>query len=63
MGGGFAGLACARHLAKDKGVEVTLVDRLDYSQFLPLLYPVRRVPRDPPGRGSARNHGGRGERR
>jgi len=40
VGGGFAGLACAKHLAKDKAVEVTLIDRLNYSQFQPLLYQV-----------------------
>ena len=40
VGGGFAGLACAKHLAKDKTVQVTLIDRLNYSQFQPLLYQV-----------------------
>ncbi len=40
VGGGFAGLACAKHLAKDKSVEITLIDRLNYSQFQPLLYQV-----------------------
>ncbi len=40
VGGGFAGLACAKHLAKDKTVEITLIDRLNYSQFQPLLYQV-----------------------
>ena len=40
VGGGFAGLAAAKHLAKDKTVQVTLIDRLNYSQFQPLLYQV-----------------------
>jgi NADH:ubiquinone reductase (H+-translocating) len=41
VGGGFAGIACARELAKhaDK-VDVTLLDRNDYHQFQPLLYQV-----------------------
>ena len=39
LGGGLAGVACARELA-DEGVEVTLVDRNDYHQFQPLLYQV-----------------------
>ena len=40
VGGGFAGVACARHLASDKDVQVTLIDRNDYHQFQPLLYQV-----------------------
>jgi NADH dehydrogenase len=39
VGGGFAGIACARQLAKN-GVQVTLVDRHNYTQFQPLLYQV-----------------------
>ncbi|SDT23581.1 NAD(P)/FAD-dependent oxidoreductase [Jiangella sp. DSM 45060] len=39
LGGGLAGVACARRLAED-GVGVTLVDRNDYHQFQPLLYQV-----------------------
>jgi NADH dehydrogenase len=39
LGGGLAGVACARQLGDD-GVEVTLVDRNDYHQFQPLLYQV-----------------------
>jgi NADH dehydrogenase len=49
IGGGFAGIACARHLAADKDIAVTLVDRNDYHQFQPLLYQVATsmlVPRD-----------------
>jgi NADH dehydrogenase len=38
--GGFAGLACARALAKHDDIHVTLVDRNDYHQFQPLLYQV-----------------------
>jgi NADH:ubiquinone reductase (H+-translocating) len=39
LGGGLAGVACARQLGDD-GVEVALVDRNDYHQFQPLLYQV-----------------------
>ncbi len=39
VGGGFAGVACARRLAKH-GVAVSLIDRHDYNQFQPLLYQV-----------------------
>lgn len=38
-GGGMAGAACAAELAKN-GIEVTLIDRHDYTQFQPLLYQV-----------------------
>jgi len=40
VGGGFAGLACARQLAKSDDVRVTLIDRNNYHQFMPLLYQV-----------------------
>ena len=40
VGGGFAGVACARALAKRDDVHITLVDRNDYHQFQPLLYQV-----------------------
>jgi NADH dehydrogenase len=40
VGGGFAGVGCARRLAKDPDVRVTLVDRNNYHQFQPLLYQV-----------------------
>jgi NADH dehydrogenase len=40
VGGGFAGLGCARRLARDKRVRVTLLDRNNYHQFQPLLYQV-----------------------
>jgi len=40
VGAGFAGLGCARALAKHKGVDVTLIDRNNYHQFQPLLYQV-----------------------
>ena len=38
VGGGFAGLACARRLAKSDDVRVTLIDKNNFHQFLPLLY-------------------------
>jgi NADH dehydrogenase len=39
IGGGFAGIACAKRLSK-QGVHVVLVDKHDYTQFQPLLYQV-----------------------
>jgi NADH dehydrogenase len=39
VGGGFAGVGCARELAKHN-VAVTLLDRHNYHQFQPLLYQV-----------------------
>jgi NADH:ubiquinone reductase (H+-translocating) len=38
VGGGFAGLACARKLAKCDNVRITLIDKNNYNQFQPLLY-------------------------
>jgi NADH:ubiquinone reductase (H+-translocating) len=40
VGGGFAGLGCARKLAGEDGVRVTLIDQRNYHQFQPLLYQV-----------------------
>jgi NADH dehydrogenase len=40
LGAGMAGLACARRLADQEHVRVTLVDRHNYHQFQPLLYQV-----------------------
>lgn len=40
VGGGFAGLECARTLAGDDRFEVTLVDRTNHHLFQPLLYQV-----------------------
>ena len=40
VGGGFAGLACARKLAKSNAVRVTVIDKNNYHQFQPLLYQV-----------------------
>ena len=40
VGGGFAGVACAKRLAGARDVAVTLVDKNDYHQFQPLLYQV-----------------------
>src|SRR6478609_5948039 len=37
VGGGFAGVGCARELAR-KHIDVTLIDQNDYHQFQPLLY-------------------------
>ncbi|HEY6762493.1 MAG TPA: NAD(P)/FAD-dependent oxidoreductase [Baekduia sp.] len=40
VGGGFAGVGCARRLAGRDDVRVTLSDRNNYHQFQPLLYQV-----------------------
>jgi NADH:ubiquinone reductase (H+-translocating) len=40
VGGGFAGLGCARSLAGRDDVRVTLLDANNYHQFQPLLYQV-----------------------
>jgi len=40
IGGGFAGLECARNLAGDSRFSVTLVDRTNHHLFQPLLYQV-----------------------
>lgn len=40
IGGGFAGLECARGLADDPRYEVTLIDRTNHHLFQPLLYQV-----------------------
>jgi NADH:ubiquinone reductase (H+-translocating) len=40
VGGGMAGLGCARRLARHDDVRVTLIDRHNYHQFQPLLYQV-----------------------
>src|SRR4051812_1463885 len=49
VGAGFAGIACAKHLAHAGGIQVTLIDRNRYHQFQPLLYQVATAeltPRD-----------------
>ncbi len=40
IGGGFAGLACAKKMANKPGLDVTLVDRENHHLFQPLLYQV-----------------------
>lgn len=40
VGGGFAGLNCARELVSIPDVHVTLIDKNNYQQFQPLLYQV-----------------------
>jgi NADH dehydrogenase len=40
VGGGFAGLSAARGLARERGVEITLLDRRNHHLFQPLLYQV-----------------------
>jgi NADH:quinone reductase (non-electrogenic) len=40
VGAGFAGVGCAKELAKHDDVRATLIDAHDYHQFTPLLYQV-----------------------
>jgi NADH dehydrogenase len=40
VGGGFAGLNCARKLAAHPDIRITLLDRNNFQQFQPLLYQV-----------------------
>lgn len=40
VGGGFAGLNCARKLIKNPNIHVTLIDKNNYHEFTPLLYQV-----------------------
>jgi NADH dehydrogenase len=40
VGGGFAGLSCARKLGESSEIHVTLIDKNNYQQFQPLLYQV-----------------------
>jgi NADH dehydrogenase len=40
VGGGFAGVNCARKIAANPNVRVTLLDKDNYQQFQPLLYQV-----------------------
>lgn len=40
VGGGFAGVGCARRLASKPDLHVTLIDKNNYQQFQPLLYQV-----------------------
>ena len=40
VGAGFAGIGCAKELAKHDDVHVTVIDKHNYQQFMPLLYQV-----------------------
>jgi NADH dehydrogenase FAD-containing subunit len=40
VGGGFAGLNCAKRLATNSRLRITLLDKNNYQQFQPLLYQV-----------------------
>jgi NADH:ubiquinone reductase (H+-translocating) len=40
VGAGFAGLNCAKTLASNPDLQITLIDRNNYQQFKPLLYQV-----------------------
>ena len=37
VGAGFAGLNCAKRLASDSSLRITLIDKNNYQQFQPLL--------------------------
>lgn len=61
VGGGFAGLQCARKLAANPHIRITLLDRNNYAQFQPLLYQVATAVLAPSNvafslRGMLRNH-------
>src|SRR5271169_3159711 len=40
VGGGFAGIGCARELAQHPELRITLIDKNNYHQFQPMLYQV-----------------------
>ncbi len=40
IGGGFAGLKLARTLSNKQGIEVLMIDKVNYHQFQPLFYQV-----------------------
>ncbi len=40
IGGGFAGMSCAKKLATEPTIHVTLIDKNNYHEFKPLLYQV-----------------------
>lgn len=40
IGGGFAGLNFAKTISKNSNFEITLVDKVNYNFFPPLLYQV-----------------------
>ncbi|MBE7178173.1 MAG: NAD(P)/FAD-dependent oxidoreductase [Mucilaginibacter polytrichastri] len=40
IGGGFAGLQCARRLNNVEGIDVLLIDKMSFHQFQPLFYQV-----------------------
>jgi NADH dehydrogenase len=40
VGGGFAGMSCAKKLVANRSIHVTLIDKNNYNKFTPLLYQV-----------------------
>ena len=40
VGGGFGGLNCAKRLASDSKLRITLIDKNNYQQFQPLFYQI-----------------------
>lgn len=47
LGAGFAGLELAKTLAKEKSIQVVLIDKNNYHQFQPLLYQVATAGLEP----------------
>ncbi|MCU0512007.1 MAG: FAD-dependent oxidoreductase, partial [Anaerolineae bacterium] len=47
IGAGFAGLFAAQELARDKNLDITLIDRNNFHTFTPLLYQVATCALDP----------------
>ena len=61
VGGGFAGLNCARKLAANPHIRIKLLDKNNYQQFQPLLYQVATAVLGPGNiafnlRGTLRSH-------
>lgn len=47
VGAGFGGLALARELSKNTGIQVVIIDKNNYHQFQPLLYQVAMAGLEP----------------
>ncbi len=56
IGGGFAGLNCIRELAKNKNVEIILIDKHNCYVFQPLLYQVAVATLEPKDIAVAHRH-------
>lgn len=56
VGGGFAGMTCAKKLINNPAIHVTLIDRNNYHEFTPLLYQVATSSIAPSGAAIALRH-------